>query len=127
MGENFINIEFPFRDDTKGKFLALNKESKSAIKSDLIHLLLTNKGERLYLPDFGANLKRYLFEPNDELTSTSIKNEIQESVNRFIPNLKLTDLSIDRLTNNEHVARVRIDYIVTDDVFNSSDFIILEI
>jgi phage baseplate assembly protein W len=127
MAESFINIEFPFRDDTKGKFLSLNTESKSAIKSDLIHLLLTNKGERLYLPDFGANLKRYLFEPNDDLTSTAIRNEIQEAVNKFIPNLKLTDLNIERLTNNEHVARVRIDYIVTDDVFNSSDFIVLEI
>lgn len=125
--ERHINIEFPFRDDTRGKFLALNNVSKSAIKSDLIHLLLTNKGERLYLPDFGANLKRYLFEPNDELTSTSIKNEIQEAVNKFIPNLKLTNLDIERLSNNRHVAKVRIDYIVTNDVFDSSDFIILEI
>ena len=127
MAESFINIEFPFRDDTRGKFLSMNKESRSAIKSDLIHLLLTNRGERLYLPDFGANLKKYLFEPNDELTSTAIKNEIQQAVDKFIPNLKLTELSIDRISDGIHVARVRIDYLVTDDVFNSSDFIILEI
>ena len=92
MAERFINIEFPFRDDNKGKFLSMNQEGKSAIKSDLIHLLLTNRGERLYQPDFGANLKRYLFEPNDDITSESIRKEIEEAVRRFIPNLKITEL-----------------------------------
>jgi len=127
MSEKFINIEFPFSDDTKGKFISMNKEPKKAIKSNLIHLLLTNRGERLYMPSFGANLKRYLFEPNDELTTESILNEIQGSVNKFMPNLKLTNLSIDRSVDGVHLAKVRIDYSVTDDVFESSDFILLEI
>jgi phage baseplate assembly protein W len=127
MAEQFINIEFPFRDDSKGKFLSLNQSGKSAIKSDLIHLLLTNRGERLYQPDFGANLKQYLFEPNDDITAEAIKLEIQESVKRFIPNLKITELLIERINNQEHVAKVRIDYLVTDDVFSATDFIELTI
>ena len=46
MAEKFINIEFPFQDDRKGKYLALNDVSEKAVKSDLMHLLLTNKDEK---------------------------------------------------------------------------------
>ena len=41
----------------------MNQTDKDAIRADLLHLLLTNKGERLYLPDFGSDLKKYIFEP----------------------------------------------------------------
>ena len=59
MGYKYINIAFPFEDDTKKNyFLKLNDQGKQAIKSDLIHLLLTTPGDRLYLPDFGCNLKQ---------------------------------------------------------------------
>ena len=78
--KNYINIQFPFQDDPDGKFLKLNTGAKQAIKSDLVHLLLTNKGERLYLPNFGANLRQYLFEPNDDTVANSIKNEINQGV-----------------------------------------------
>ena len=77
MGETFINIQFPFRDDDKGKFLEMNKTTKKAIKADLMHLLMTNRGERLYLPAFGTNLRKYIFEQNDFEVHTGIKNEIQ--------------------------------------------------
>ena len=56
--KTYINIQFPFQDDPEGKFVKMNTDAKQAIKSDLVHLLLTNKGERLYLPSFGANLRR---------------------------------------------------------------------
>ena len=66
MAERFINIAFPFQDDNvKNYFLKMNNDGKQAIKSDLIHLLLTTPGDRLYLPEFGADLRRYIFEPND--------------------------------------------------------------
>ena len=58
----YINIDFPFRDSEKGFYFKLNKTDKEAIKADLLHLLLTNKGERLYMPDFGSDLK--IFNPN---------------------------------------------------------------
>ena len=68
MAEKFINIRFPFFDSAKGFFLDLNKTDENAIKSDLMHLILTNKGERLYNPEFGTNLRRFIFEPNDGFT-----------------------------------------------------------
>ena len=127
MAKKYINIQFPFSDDPEGKFLKMNDESKKAIKSDLVHLLLTNKGERLYMPDFGANLRRYLFEPNDVTSTNAIKNEISEAVRKFIPNLTITELTTNPVEDNEHAVTVRIDYVVTTGAFQSSDFVTLEL
>ena len=123
--QRFINIQFPFQDDPDGKFLKMNTEAKKAIKADLMHLLLTNKGERLYLPDFGANLRRYLFNQNEEISYNAIKNEINEAVKKFIPNLTITELTTETLDENIHGVTVKIDYIVSNGSFQSSDFITL--
>jgi len=123
----FINIQFPFQDDPEGKFLRMNQDAKKAIKADLVHLLLTNKGERLYLPDFGANLRQYLFEPNDDVSANAIKNEINEAIKKFIPNLVVTQLTVDKSQNNEYAVVVKIDYLVTVSALQSADFVELEL
>lgn len=127
MAKRYINIQFPFSDDPDGKFLKMNDEPKRSIKADLVHLLLTNKGERLYMPDFGANLRRYLFDPNDSTTTVGIKNEISEAVRKFIPNLNITELTVSPVEDNEHAVIVRIDYVVTTGAFQSVDFVTLKI
>lgn len=125
--KKYINIQFPFRDDPDGKFLQLNTDPKQAIKSDLMHLILTNVNERLYMPDFGANLRQYIFEMNDEPSHIAIKTELSEAIRKFIPNLKITELTVTRLADEEHAVIVRIDYIVTTAAFQASDFVVLKL
>jgi phage baseplate assembly protein W len=125
--KQYLNIDFPFRDDNEGKFLSLNTDPKRAIKADLIHLLLTNKGERLYLPDFGANLRQFIFDPNDNTTHDFIRNEINDAIRKFIPNLTVTELTVTVSENNEKAVIVRLDYVVTIAAFQSTDFVLLEL
>ena len=125
--KKYINIQFPFSDDSEGKFLELNSDPKKAIKADLMHLLLTNIGERLYLPDFGANIRQYIFEQNDEISWSAIKNELNGAIKKFIPNLRITELSAKKLETTEHAVIVKIDYIVTTGAFESTDFVLLKL
>jgi hypothetical protein len=125
--KTYINIQFPFQNDSENKFLELTRDAKRAIKSDLIHLLLTNKGERLYMPNFGANLRQYLFEPNDDIAANAIKTEINNAIKEFLPNLQVTELSVTKSEDNEHAVLVRIDYIVTLAALQSTDFVVLEL
>ena len=125
--KNYINIQFPFQDDPDGKFLKLNTDAKQAIKSDLVHLLLTNKGERLYLPNFGAHLRQYHFEPNEDTVANAIKNEINQAIKEFIPNLQVTELTVTPSETNIHAVVVRIDYLVTLSALQSADFVALEL
>jgi phage baseplate assembly protein W len=123
----YININFPFKDSAKGFFLDLNKSDSAAIKADLMHLILTRKGERLYLPDFGTNLLKYIFQPNDGVTQSEIKDEISQTVKKYLPNLQVNKVNVEESANSEFAATVRIDYTVTDDVFVSTDFIIINV
>ena len=65
MANRYININYPFKDSPKGFFLDLNSDDASAIKADLMHLVLTRKGQRLYNPDFGTDLLKFIFEPQN--------------------------------------------------------------
>jgi phage baseplate assembly protein W len=146
-------ITFPFRDSFDGRYLDLTDTSDEEIRSDLIHLLLTRKGSRYFLPDFGSRIYEYIFEPLDGPTFSEIEAEIRDAVNNFIPNLIVTDISITpaeeenrgfeqvnrdpylndkvyRVPGQEEIpytAIVRIDYIIQDSTFNTRDFIILNI
>ena len=120
--KKYINIDFPFTDSKEGFYFKLTETDKAAIKSDLLHLLLTNKGERLYMPDFGSDLKKYIFEPNDGITHTKIKNNLNETIKRYIPNLVVNEISFD--TNElEELIIVKLSYTVTENTFSSSDTI----
>lgn len=127
MAERFINIKFPFNDDPKGKLLEMTQTNEEAIKSDLLHLLLTTKRERLYLPKFGTNLRQYIFEQNEGEVHEGIRNEIQQVINKFIPNLQVNNITVTKSESNEHAAIARLDYTVTTAAFKQPDFVEIEI
>lgn len=148
-------IAFPFNPSTEGKYLKLTQTSNDEIKTDLIHLLLTRKGSRYFLPDFGTRLYEFIFEPLDSPTFNNIEEDIREACEKFLPQLKITNISVNAATNEEELSQptyitqtdnrddriyrvpgtntreytaiVRIDYAITDDAFGSKDFIILNI
>jgi len=87
-----IGVSLPF-DGPAGPF---NKTYSTAdqIKSNLVNLLLTNKGERLYNPEFGADLKTVLFEGITEETNTIIRTLINTNVAIFVPEVTIENLDI---------------------------------
>ncbi len=144
-------LTFPFRDSFDGKYLDLSDYNEQEIRSNLIHLLLSRKGSRYYLPDFGTRLYEFIFEPLDGPTFSDIESEIREAAGVYLPGITITKISITDASNDEedkgsyindndervfrvpnisdkeHTAKVKIDYTVNNDVFNSSDFVIINI
>ena len=144
-------LNFPFRDSFDGKYLDLSGYNDEEIRSNLVHLLLTRKGTRYYLPDFGTRLYEYLFEPLDGPTFSDIESEIRDTIGTYMPNLQVTNITVEpasagledkgetinqygerefKVTNIaqlEHTARIKIDYRITDSAFESNDFIIINI
>jgi phage baseplate assembly protein W len=124
---NYININFPFKNSNQGFFLDLNSTDNEAIKADLLHLLLTRKGQRLYLPNFGTDLLKFIFEPEDGMTLESIKSEISTEIKKYIPNLELNVLTVEQSPDNEYVALVTLQYTITDGVFQTSDILTINL
>ena len=122
--QRFINIDFPFKDSPEGFYFNLNATDADAVRADLLHLLLTNKGERLYMPDFGSDLKKYIFEPNDDITHEQIKDNLNQTIKRYMPNLIINDITFKK-DSIEELIIVELTYTVTDGTFNSSDTVTL--
>ena len=97
-----INIRFPVEDDTeKNRFMRLNTTTKDALTSDLMLLLLTEKGQRYYQPEYGTLLRKFIFEPNDNLTQPDIEKDIKETVKTFIPTLTVKSVKFFRLEDED--------------------------
>ena len=120
MQNKTINIKFPFKDSVKGFFLDMNTTTVDALKSDILHVLLTQKGERFYDPDFGTNLYKYLFEPNDSTTLSDVKNEANSSLLRAMPNIQITSITAE---NSEESILLSLSATNTNDVFSSNIYI----
>jgi phage baseplate assembly protein W len=148
-------LNFPFRDSRRGDYLQLTEFEAQEVKADLIHLLLTRKGTRYYLPDFGTRLYEFLFEPFDGLTFDAIESDIREAVGTYMPNLLLNNISITPADpmeeidiaegqnivgssespiyrfpgkgTSEYTAKIKIDYSVAGNTFAQSDFVIINI
>jgi phage baseplate assembly protein W len=125
--KKYININFPFKNSPEGFFLDLTTTDNSAVKADLMHLILTRKGQRLYNPDFGTNLLLYIFEPNDNLTYGELKNEITTTVKKYLPNLNIDNLSVGPDEEGEYTAVIQVDYTINEGFFTAKDFIIVKI
>lgn len=127
MAKSYINIDYPFSNSPEGFFLNLNSDESRAIKADLMHLLLTRKGQRLYNPNFGTDLLRFIFEPQDNLTLDDIKDEVKNSVKKYLPKLVINNISVTPSEESEYAAVIRVDYKITDDVFDIVDFVIINV
>ena len=116
-----VNIKFPLTDDTsKNKYLKLNQITKDAFSSDLLLLLLTEKGERYYHPNYGTNLLKYIFEPNDNLTAQDIEQEIKRTVSLYIPSLKIRKIEFNRPEDTGVQLNVNIKFTYTEDTFSEN-------
>ena len=145
-------LGFPFRQSQKGDYVNLTETTGDEIRSNLIHLLLTRRGYRYYLPDFGTRLYEFIFEPLDGLTFDTIKSEIEESVDKYIPNLTIENITIEAYIDSEpslgelsseqfdipiyrvpganteeYTAKVKIEYTDDNNPFGSKEFVIINI
>jgi phage baseplate assembly protein W len=86
-----IGVSLPF--NAPGVF---NKtySTKDQIKSNLINLLLTDKGERIMNPEFGADLRRSLFDNITDSNIELLKVKIVDAINIFIPEIELGSVDI---------------------------------
>ena len=86
-----IGISLPFNSPSA---FTKTYSTQDQIKSNLINLLLTNKGERIMNPEFGTDLRQILFEGINVDTEEIIKQKIISSVGLFIPDVIIKSIII---------------------------------
>ena len=108
-----LAIKLPLtRDDVDG-FRTI-KSFKKLIKQNLKMLILTNKGERVMIPDYGVGINRFLFENYSNSTFAKIETEILEQVSVYMPIVSITELQFLPVRDNPNLIVAKIVYSIPD-------------
>jgi phage baseplate assembly protein W len=110
-----IGVSLPF--NAPGVFYS-TYTTKNQIKSNLVNLLLTSIGERVMNPNFGCELKRFVFEGINENNISDLKISINNSISLYIP--EITVSSIDVISNKDNnLIDVTVSYVLN--ISNNAD------
>jgi|TARA_R110001592_G_scaffold107896_3_gene301786 phage baseplate assembly protein W len=98
--------------------------TREQTKANIINYLLTNKGERVFRPMFGGDLRNLLFENILESTQDDLLIMIQNDLTRYFPTVVIKELKFE---NQED--RNTINFILTYQIenFGIEDLINIEL
>lgn len=80
-----MNIDFPFRFDTRGRTAAIGDDKH--IRDMIEQLLFTNPGERVNRPDFGSGVLQLVFAPNSPEMAAALQFTMQGALQRWLGDL----------------------------------------
>ena len=91
-----VGIAFPFArvPDSGDGYFKTSKTTIDAIKNNIKLLLKTERGERVFQPFLGMNLKRFIFEQLTEDVQIQIENDIVNMFETWLPFVELRDIQI---------------------------------
>jgi len=93
-----IGVAFPLDEVNIFKGTETVREQ---VKSNLINLLLTEKGERVNEPNFGVGLKKILFE--QQLNKEELEEKINFQINFYIPEIQLITAEVGEIDDDHRV------------------------
>lgn len=126
--KQYFGIKYPFlADNVTGFYVAANETVAEKVRSQLMHIVFTPKGQRIRNPEFGTDLIKFIFDQNDEMSWESVKAEISESVSRWATNITLKDIQVVKNEENEAEVFVRLDYSVTEGNKTTNDSVVVEL
>ncbi|MFW9918579.1 MAG: GPW/gp25 family protein [Candidatus Thorarchaeota archaeon] len=79
----YPHLDFPFHIDADGRS-AQSPDLNGHIRDEIIQLLLTDPSERLFLPEFGAGVKLYVFANFDDHQVTMAKTALMQCISRWL-------------------------------------------
>jgi len=99
-------------------------ENMTSVKQAIMTIINTPKNTRLFVPDFGMDINRYVFEPLDGKAAADLREEVTNSINRYEPRVTVTNVTLSELTETTGYA-IEITYRFKE--FNATDSIIVNL
>ena len=99
----------PITDDIIGV------KNDTAIARSIRNLVLTTPGERFFNESLGSEVSQVLFDTLDDISAAVIRDEIEQTIIRFEPRVKLSDVKVEPdFDNNEFNVTVSYNIIGID-------------
>jgi len=101
------HLAFPFHIGSDGRPVAPDNLD-AHVRGEIIQLLLTNPGERPFLPSFGGGLRRLVFAGNSDETAGLAKATISQALSFWLQQrIELIALNVE---NDESTLNVDVSY-----------------
>jgi len=78
--------------------------TREQTKSNLINYLLTNRGERVFNPMFGADLRNLLFENVLDRTTDELQERIQNDIKNYFPQVDVKEILFDNQPDRNTIS-----------------------
>jgi len=102
------SMAFPPRVGADGRFVW--SEGETSIRESITVVLKTEPGERVGVPDFGAGLGRFLFEPNNAATHSRMEDAIVRALASWERRIEVESVDIAADAADAEVAQATITY-----------------
>ena len=113
--QQFYGVKYPFvAEDVENYFIDVNKTLKDKVRSLIMHIIFTPKGQKLRDPEFGTGLIDFIFSQKDSTVFAEIKTEITKQIMKYVPEVEFRDINIYESENNENGIIVSVEYGVRD-------------
>ena len=104
-----VGIDFRFAIvPNKDGYFATTKTTIESVKNNIRLLLQTQKGERIFQPNLGMNIRRFLFEQITEDTQVQIENDIVDTFATWLPFVELREIDIDTSNQDKNQINIKI-------------------
>lgn len=94
-------------DTTTGR--TISNSGVERINQSIYHILSTRIGTRFFIPEFGSNLYKLVFEPNDYILKDLLIRYIAEALDRWEPRINNLTVAPD-LEKHENIVPVYLTY-----------------
>ena len=84
MAEQIFAFHFPVRIDGALGHIRVEPNYEAYVAQLIRQVLLTSPGERPHRPDFGAGLRRMVFQPNSESTASLLQTLVFQSLTQWL-------------------------------------------
>jgi phage baseplate assembly protein W len=95
-------------------------QTRDQIKANLVNYILTNTGERVFNPNFGANLRALLFENIEDSSLEILRDRIQNDISIYFPQIVIAEIKFnnqpDENTINFTLTYQIVNFGVTDTI-----------
>jgi len=89
----YTDVDFAFRANPITGDVSLKREIQ-AVKQSVLNILLTNRGERPFDPEFGSDIRKQLFENFDPITQQLISDQIRTALRNYEPRVRVLNVNI---------------------------------
>ncbi len=104
-----VGVALPFSGEGDAVFNS-TYTTKSQLNSNIINFFLTNKGERVFYPNYGGNLRATIFEQINSNNIDALKSQIETDLANNFPEARVLEVEV---LGNEDLNTIQVNITYT--------------